>query len=252
MDERSRSIRSIETMFDVVTVLVENDGAGVTEVATELDLAKSTVHQQLSTLRELGYAVVEDGEYHPGLRFLEIGEHTRERKRMHVLAEPLVEQLADETAERAQFFVKEHGRAIYLYTKEGERAVKVNRRPGKVRYLHSSAGGKAILSGMSREDVEAVIERWGLPAETEKTITDDAALFEELDRISERGFATNKEESITGLWALGVPVTVDGEAVAAFSVSGPRYRLEGDWFTEELPGLLRGTANELELKLEYS
>lgn len=252
MGERERSVKSIETMFHIVEALIDRDGARVTELAEELGLAKSTVHRQLSTLCSLGYAVKEDEEYHVGLRFLAIGEHARNRTEVSQLAPPLVEQLAEETGERAQFIVEEHGRGVFLHIAEGERSVRADRRPGKLRYLHSGASGKAILSQMSDERVREVIDRWGLPAETDDTITDEDELFEELERIRDRGYATNKEESITGLWALGVPVVVDGEPIGAFSLSGPRYRLDREWFHEELPNLLRGTANELELKLEYS
>lgn len=247
-----RSIGSVETMFRIVEMLMELDGAGVTRIANELGLAKSTVHQQLATLAELGYIIKEGDEYHVGLRFLSIGEHARKRKIVSQLAGPMVAQLATETDERAQFFVEEHGRAIYLFIEEGEHGVKADRHPGKLRYLHSSAGGKAILAQMPRNRVIEIIDRWGLPAETEGTITDRDELFAELERVRKRGYATNKEESIDGLWSLGVPVVADGKAVGSFSVSGPRHRLDTEWFREELPDLLRGTANELELKLEYS
>lgn len=84
-------------MFRIVEALVDRDGSRVTELAQELDLAKSTAHQQLSTLHSLGYAVKEAEEYHVRLRFLRIGEHTRHRKEVSRLAAPLVDQLAAET-----------------------------------------------------------------------------------------------------------------------------------------------------------
>ncbi|AGB37073.1 IclR family transcriptional regulator [Natronococcus occultus] len=248
----SREIRTITNMFQIVDVLMKQDGAQVTEIATELDLAKSTVHQQLSTLYNNGYVIKENGEYHVGLKFLTIGEYARQRREWSGLAKQMVEQLAETTNERAQFFIEEHGRAIYLYTAAGERAVQANRQSGELRYLHSSAGGKAILSRMDRERIEKIIDRWGLPQETDQTITDTDELFDELEATRERGYSINKQESISGLWAIAVPVVANGEVVGAFSVSGPRHRMEKDWFQEELPNTLLGTANELEIKIEYS
>ena len=248
----SREIQTIKNMFRIVEILMERDGARVTEIASELDLAKSTVHQQLGTLYSRGYVVKENGEYHVGLKFLTIGEYARQRREWSQLAKQMVAQLADETDERAQFLVEENGRAIYLYTTAGERAVKADRQSGKVRYLHSSAGGKAILAHMDRERVEEVIDQWGLPAETDQTITDRDELFAELEATRERGYSINKQESIEGLWSIGVPVVVSDDVVGSFSISGPRHRMEKDWFHEELPNLLLGTANELEIKIEYS
>jgi DNA-binding IclR family transcriptional regulator len=252
MSEPDNGVKSVRTMFRIVEFLAEADGCGVTAIANELDLAKSTVHQQLSTLRDLGYAVKEDGTYHVGLRFLSVGEQARGRKETYQLARPIVDQLVEETDERAQFLVEEHGRAIYLHTQEGEHGVKADRHPGKIRHMHSSAGGKAMLAEMSRNRVEAIVEEWGLPAETTETITARDELFDELDAISEQGYAINEEESIDGLWSIGVPVSAHDDVVGALSVSGPRYRMESEGVQSELADLLRGTANELEIKLEYS
>lgn len=247
----SRTIGSDRTLFRIIEALVELEGATVTELAEELDAAKSTVHQHLATLFELGYVIKEDGEYNVGLRFLSIGEYAKGNNEAAQLVAPMVEQLAAETDERVQFFVEEHGRAIYLHTAAGERAVQANRKTGELRYLHSSAGGKAILARMAPEEVEAIIDRHGLPAETERTITDPEALRSELETVRERGYSLNKGESIEGLWAIGVPVVVEGDVVGAFSVSGPRHRLENSGLREELPDLLLATANELEIKLQY-
>jgi DNA-binding IclR family transcriptional regulator len=247
-----RPVKSTQTLFRIVEALEAHDGARVTELANELGLAKSTVHQQLSTLLDLGYVTKEDGEYHVGLRFLYLGEYARTRKEAYQLAKPLVEELARETGERAQFLVEEGGRAVYLYIEQGEHAVQTDRRIGKQRYLHSSASGKAILANMHEEEVEEVIDTWGLPAETDDTITTPEGLFENLEEIRERGYSLNIGESIDGLRAIGVPVMYpDGSVLGSFSIAGPSYRLQGERFEHTIPDLLLGTANELELKIAY-
>lgn len=249
----NRSVKSTRTTFRIIEALEASDGARLTDLAAELDLAKSTVHQQLSALAELGYVVQEGKQYQLGLKFLDLGGYVRARKPAYKLAEPLVEELAEETGERAQFFAEEHGRAIYIHTKQGEHAVQADRRVGKQRYLHSSAGGKAILAHLPEEEIEAVIDQWGLPQETENTHTTRESLFEDLAEICDRGYSLNKAESISGLWSVGVPVMgPDGLPVGAFSISGPRHRMKTDRIHEEIVDLLLGTANELELNIEYS
>lgn len=248
-----RSVKSTRTTFRIIEALEANDAARVTDLAAELGLAKSTVHQQLSALLELGYVVQEDKRYHLGLKFLDLGEYVRTRKPEYKLAEPLVEELAEETGERAQFFAMEHGRVIYIHTKQGEHAVRADRRVGKQRYLHSSAGGKAILAYLPEEEIEAVIEQWGLPKETENTHATRESLFEDLAEIRDRGYSLNKAESISGLWSVGVPVMgPDERPVGSFSISGPRHRMKADRLHEEMVDLLLGTANELELNIAYS
>lgn len=248
----SRSVKSTRTMFRIVEALEAADGAQVTELADELELAKSTVHQQLSTLLDLGYVVKEEGEYYLGLKFIHLGEYARTRKEVYNMTRPLVEELAEETGERVQFMVEEHGRAFYLHMKQGRHGVQADRRVGKQRYLHSSAGGKAILAHMSEDEIESAIDRWGLPAETENTITTREELYEDLERVRERGYSLNMGESILGLRAVGVPVLEpSGDVVGSFVVSGPSHRLKGEVLEEKISDLLLGTANELELKITY-
>jgi len=73
------TVRTAETMFDIVQRLVDDDGASLAELASELDYAKSTVHRHLHTLEELGYVVHRDDGYHVGLRFLEGRGHRSEQ-----------------------------------------------------------------------------------------------------------------------------------------------------------------------------
>lgn len=250
---KSRSVKSTQTTFRIIEALEENDGARLTDLADDLELAKSTVHQQLSSLRESGYVVQEGQQYQLGLKFLDLGEYVRTRKQAYTLAEPLVEELAAETGERAQFLAEEHGLAIYIHTKKGEHAVEADRRVGKQRYLHSSAGGKAILAHFPTEKVDAVLDRWGLPQETDKTHKTRESLLEDLAEIRDRGYSLNKAESISGLWSVGVPVLEsDGTPVGSFSISGPTHRMKGERIHGSMVDLLLGTANELELNIKYS
>jgi DNA-binding IclR family transcriptional regulator len=247
------TVKSASTLLSVVKAIRGLDGAGVTELAEHLGIGKSTVHRHLSTLQAHEYVVKEGDEYHLGLRLLGLGEYVRERNRIYAMARPVVDQLAEETEERALFMTEEHGRAVYLYRGVGAHAVRTNSSTGTRRYLHTIAGGKAILASLPAESVDEIVDRWGLPAETEATITDREALDAELERVRERGVAFNREECIEGLRAVATPVLApDGSVVGALSVSGPAHRMKGEWLEEEVTDLLLGSANELELNLKYA
>lgn len=248
-----RRIKSVHTMFRIVEHLRRSNGGRITDIAGDLDLAKSSVYQHLSTLSDLGYVVKENDEYYVGLGFLQIAEYARHRRQAYRIAEPLVHELADESGERAQFFVEEHGRAIYLHTSYGRHGVRADRMVGTRRYMHSSAGGKAILAYYPDDKVKAIIDRWGLPPETDHTITSRTALFEDLRRVRERGYSLNENESIDGLTAIGVPAKdPSGKVFGSFSISGPSHRLHVESTRGEFVDLLLGKANEYELKVTYS
>lgn len=250
--EEVDTVRSARTMFDIVECLKAGDGMTVTEVTAELAYAKSTVHRHLRTLETLGYVVRQSGSYHVGLRFFDLGQRARDRQPGYKLARDKVAEIADETAERAQFLVEEHGEAVYLCRSVGERAVMTDPGIGSRIPLHSTAAGKAILAGLPENRLFEVIEQTDLEPMTEATITDVEVLRGELEEISERGYSFNREENIEGLNAVGVPVCVDGNVIGALSVSGPSHRLKGELFEAELPNLLLGAANELELNIAYS
>jgi len=249
----SRTVKSAETTFDILESLSEADEMRLTEIAEELDVAKSTVHRYLQTLLDRRYIVKEDDLYHISLRFLDLGETARNRKEGYKMSKAKVAELAEETQERAQFIVEEHGQAVYVHRKAGDHAVHTDPGIGKRSYLHATSAGKAIIAEWPDERIEEYIERWGLDSLTENTITSEDRLMEEIAQIRERGYSTNMQENIDGLCAVGVAVSQnESEVLGALSVSGPLNRMQDEWFDQELPDMLMGFANEIELNLRYS
>ncbi|MFC7236995.1 IclR family transcriptional regulator [Saliphagus sp. GCM10025317] len=251
--EPKGGLQTTETSLRIINALKALDGARVTQLASELDMAPSTVHGHLATLEQNEFVVKRGDIYYLGLRFLTLGEYVRNNSESYIHAKPKVKQLAEETGGRAHFVVEEHGRGVYLYTSTGEKAVKAYSSVGKRVNLHVAAAGKSILAFIPEQRVEEIIDECGLEQETEHTITDPDALFDELAEIRERGYAFNREEHIKGVNAIGAPVLgPDDRVVGAFSVSGPVHRMKGDWYEEELPNMLLATSNELELNIMYS
>lgn len=246
-------VSTTATVFRIVETLREMDGARVTELADRLDVATSTVHRHLSTLHDLEYVVKDGDVYRLSFRFLGIGEYTRDRRDAYRMAKEKVSELADETDERVQFIIEEHGRAVYVFRENGAHAVQADSGIGKRIPLHATAAGKAILAHLPGERVDEIIAARGLSAQTENTTVDETELRDELDTIQERGYSFNKQESIEGLRAVGVVVKNENDRVmGALSVSGPTHRLRDDFFEDEVPSLLLGTANELELNIKYN
>jgi len=245
-------IKAVKRTLEIVDAIQELEGARVTGLAEHMDLASSTVHSHLKTLEANRFLVKKGDVYHVGLEFLNHGGFARVRKPEYTMAFDIVEELAEETQERAQFLVEEHGRGYYLHTETGDNAVQVNARIGRVNHLHASSAGKSILAHLPEQRLEETIERWGFKEFTENTITDREELFTELEAIRERGISYNIEESVKGLRAVGVPVLgPKDQVIGAFSVSGPSNRLKDERLEESIPNLLLGAANELELNIEF-
>ena len=250
----SGTIDAVERCLQVVEELEERDGAGVTEIAESLGWAKSTVHTHLRTLEENEYVVRRGDEYVLGFRFLALGQHVKNREQVYKAVEPKIEESAEQTGRRVQFITNEHGYAVYVRIAEGQHAVSTGSKLGRSRVmLHASAAGKAILAELPREEVEQILDRRGLKKFTENTITERDGLFEELKTIRARGYAFNNEEHIPGLRAVAAAVhDPEGEVLGSMSIAGAARRMQGEQFEEELPELLLGIVNEVELDLAYS
>lgn len=246
---RDRRVKSAETLFGVLDAVHTLEEAGVTEIADLLGIAKSTTHDHLSTLIEHEFLVKDDTEYRVGLKSLHYGIGAKNRIELVGAAGPSLEHVVEETDEIAWLVVEEYGQAVYVEKAVGERAVQPYGAIGKRVPLHNIAAGKAILASLSKERVCEIVDERGLPAQTERTITNIDELFTTLGTIRERGYARNDGETFEGFRAVASPILYEGELLGSIVVSGPENRLRGERFETALPELITGAANAIELSL---
>ncbi|SNZ16864.1 transcriptional regulator, IclR family [Natronoarchaeum philippinense] len=250
MDRSNAPVGSVETLLSLVEYLEQSGEAGVTEIADAVGVSKSTAHNHLTTLEQQGYVVGEDGQYWLSLQFLRIGETTRMRTGLFEVARPQIEHLVEGTDLVGNLAVEERGDGVYLYRSRGSDDIRFSTRAGETHDLHCSATGKSILAHVSTERREELLDSIDLVGYTDQTITERAALREELDRIHERGVAFDEEEYGRGLRCVGVPLFgPDDAVVGAISLSGPAAEMTDDWYRETLPDRLRAAKNRVEVNL---
>lgn len=214
----------------------------MSEIASELDLANSTVHAHLTTLRNHELVVKEGNVFHLGIKLFHFGEQARHRKPEYEIVRRHAHELSNRLSEEVAFAITEHGRSVIIFDENNDPA-KQGFQVGRYFHMHNSASGKAMLAEWSRERVDEVLDRWGLPQETENTIQSRAELYEELARTRERGYALNDQEALEGLMAIGMAITnPDGSVLGSLDVSGPPYRLSEERIVPEL----RETVTEIE------
>lgn len=244
-------IEAVQKSFTLVEALAQHRSIGVSELARTVDLPKSTVDVHLRTLEELGYVVrTDDDAYRLSLRFLEHGGRIRKQIDLYHVARPQVDKLSNAVGEVATIGYEERYQRVLLHRTEPIEGLSDNAPVGQINRLHWTALGKALLSQLSAEEIDHVIETLGLPEATERTITDREALLEEVDRIREQGYAVEDEERIRGVRSVAVPLDVDDEN-AAISTVGPKHRVTTDRIESELVEALRETANVIALKYEH-
>lgn len=252
-NRKEDGVKAVGTTADIVAYLHDSGGGTLDEIADTVGVGTSTAHRHLVTLRDRGYVVTDGSEYRLSLKFLTHGGKVRDRVPARDLIQQKVRQLSEETGERAQFVVEEHGERVYVFTHTGPNAVKTDATIGKRGPLHTTASGKAILANLAPERLDGVLGAEPFERMTPNTIVDRESLDAELETIREQGYAFNEQESTDGLRAVGVPIDrEDGTVLGAISLSGPANRLTGEYFRDELPDLLLGTVNEIELNIKYS
>ncbi|GGL38609.1 transcriptional regulator [Halarchaeum grantii] len=251
MPTQDAPIGSVQTTIDIVEALRDLDGAGVSELATHLDLPTSTVFDHLRTLEQNEFVTSDDDGYRVGSRFLEIGGYARKQDPLYQVAEPEIQKIAHQTGEHANLVVEDFGKAVFYAKAEGEDAFQLDTHVGKRVHLSTTSAGKAILAEFDDETIHDVLDEHGLPAVTEHTVTDRDVLFEEIEECRERGFAVDDEERIPGVRCVGAAITGDDGVLGAVSVSGPKSGMQDDRFLEDIPDLVLRTANVIEVNMKY-
>ncbi|MFB6250994.1 MAG: IclR family transcriptional regulator [Halobellus sp.] len=253
------AVETTLTSLDILSTIRDRDGATLHDVVREHGIAKSTAHRHLVTLEQAGFLRKSGDTYRIGFKFLNYGEYAREQWYWFSAVKGAVGQLAKRTEEECDFVVDDHGRVITI-VESYHKWAKYEADQDSERYraymgtyypMHATGSGLAILSTYSAEQVDAVVEKWGLPELTDYTITSREELSAELDRINERGYAVGDQYYTEGLRSIGKPVYgPDGSVVGALSVSGPTYRIDGSVLDREIPRALSEVVESLESELE--
>ena len=207
---------------------------GVLEAAELLDRPKSSVSRCLSAMHAAGFLDRSaNGPYRISMHMAAIGEMAKQATSLQRSARPVLEALTGTTGETSNLSVVADGEAVNVDAVESPHPVMHMGALGRRFPLHASAAGKVLLAWLPEPRAEEHM-RQPLVRCTPATITEPAALREELARIREQGYAVNWMELERDLVAVAAPVWDHrGELVAALSISAPATRMSPD----ALPGV---------------
>ena len=224
MADQRRSVGSVARAIALLDALADSEaGLGVNELARRIGVNASTASRLLATLERSG--LVERsarGPYRLGLRLVTLSDRVLGQLDVRQRARPLLARLAEQTGETATLSVPSGGDAITVdFVPSGSSVVSMARL-GRPSIMHATAVGKVALAFGARVDEPA----GPLPAYTERTIVDPAALAAELDAVRAGGYAEAIGEREADLAAVAAPVFGrGGELAAILGVQGPISRL---------------------------
>ncbi len=216
-----------------------------------VQLDKATVWRLLATLQEAGYVAQDEdtGRYALTNRVLRISRSFFEHSDLRSIARPHLARLRDAAGETVHLGQLDGARVVYVDKLEGERSIRLVSSVAQSMSVHTTALGKAMLAAMPREQARALVQQLDLAPNTERSITNPAMLYRELEAVASVGYATDREENEENVFCVGAPV-LDGRArvIAAISLSGPKFRVGQR--VKELGELCRKTAKRISSDVE--
>jgi IclR family pca regulon transcriptional regulator len=225
---------------------------GISELARELELTRSTTHRYVATLVSLGFLDQDEStrKYRLGTRVLDLGFSVLGSLELREIAAPHLRRLTDATGHTSNLAIRDDTDVILIDRVRG--------RPGRYHHLeftlhvgsrlpaYCSATGKVLLAFLPRPDLDRLLARIDLVQRGPRTLTDKKALLAELERVRRTGLAVNDEELESALRSIAAPVRArSGEVIAAVNVAIPWSPVAMSELVSRLGPALRATASEI-------
>ena len=220
-------VQSVDRAVTVLEILAKRGVAGVTEIALELGVHKSTASRLVAVLEDRGLVeqLADRGKYRLGFGIVRLAGALTVQRDLAQESRQACEALATDVGETVNVAILDGGRVINVSEVRGSAAVAMHNWVGQSTPPHATSSGKVLLAFAGPADLRLLLEE-PLQRYTEHTVVDVAALERELEQVRAQGWAVTVEEYELGLNALAAPVRDSQDAVvAAVSVSGPSYRL---------------------------
>jgi DNA-binding IclR family transcriptional regulator len=220
---------SVRKAFEILKVVSSSkEGMGISEIARDLKMAKSTVHGMTSALAELG-AVMRDPftkRYTLGFTLFELGKRAYSQIDLKDFARPVMEDLMEKTQASVFLGVLNWDHVTILDVVESRDDIKITSPIGTTLSLLAGAVGKIFLAQMEEAQAIKLIRSKGLTRYTENTITDPERYLREIRAVRQQGYALDDEEYLMGVRAVAAPIKGAGHVMSAIWVVGFKANLD--------------------------
>ena len=231
-------VQSVARAAEILQCFQRTPEMGISEIAGEMNLNKSTVFGLVNTLTRYGYLEQVPGnrKYRLGITLFEMGNLVLSRIDIRNEAKALCAPLAQKYPATVHIATHSEGEVIYVDKMDSGTSLISSSNVGKRAPMHCT-GDQYLLFPLKRL--------------TEKTITPRQQLLEELEKVRQSGIAMDEEEIEPGLSCIAAPILqLNGEPVLAISLSFPYGRIREINIAEARRELLTHT-KELSARLGY-
>jgi IclR family transcriptional regulator, pca regulon regulatory protein len=232
---------------------------GVSDLAREVGLSRSTTHRYIATLAALGYLQQDQAtrKYRLGPRVLDLGFSAINSMDLREVAAPHLQQLSDETGHTVNMAVLDGIDIVYIErcrtSRVGQRDIDLNLHVGSRLPAYCTSMGKVLLANLEPKQLHDVLRQTKFAQRGPNTLTAEAALLQELEHVRQTGLAVNNEELAYGLRSIAAPVhSQNGEVAAAINLAVHRTMVSFDELVARLGPPLERTAAEISDRIGYA
>lgn len=220
------------------------------EVSKRTNLSRATVRRFLYTLVSLGYVETDGRDFALRARVLELGYSYLSSSQLPEIARPHLRRLTEQVHESSSVSVLDEQEIVYVARVPVKRIMTVSINVGTRFPAHSTSMGRAILAGLSPIELNNWLRDATLDKLTELTITDRAALEDELLKVRNRGWSLVDQELEIGLRSIAVPIkNALGVTIAAANISASAHQGTVDDIVTNLLPPLQAAVQAIEFDL---
>lgn len=196
----------IDKLVAILEALSTSSGRmGISELARQSGVAKSTVHRLCIDLAERGIVDRVGDGWCLGPKLFELGQRVPARRRLRDLTLPYLEDLYIATKHTVHLAALEGDDVLYVEKLAGRDAVVTPSEVAGRMPLHCTATGKCLLAFAAPEVLERVLSH-GLRPLTPHTICSPAVLLEQLEVVRAHGVAVEHDEYADGFCSIAAPI----------------------------------------------
>lgn len=215
----------------------------LSEVATRSGLTRAGARRILLTLQTLGYVHSDGKLFRLTPRILDLGFAYLSSQPIWNVAEPVMEQLAEQVRESCSVAVLEGHDIVYVMRVHTHKIMSLNLGVGSRLPTYCTSMGRVLLAGLSDAEVKLHLSQIDRPACTRHTVTDMAGLMKRVREVRTQGWCLVDQELEEGLISMAAPVTNRaGETVAALNISGQANRTSAKVMQQTMLPALREAA----------
>lgn len=228
-------MQSLERVIALIEAVATNQGSLTASVAANrVQLAPSSTSRLLREMADVGVLrKLDDGSYVLGARTLTIAGLAASPQGMLATIEMECARLRDLTGETVSLHVRSGTQRICFVEVQSTADVRRVVRVGSAMPLYSGATGRALLAGLSSEELDEYLTDLAPEPESE------TELRHVVDEVRRAGWNLGVDTWLAGVSGIAVPVPAGGRSFAALGVSGPSFRWDADAMQRHVPDVMR-------------